>query len=74
MLEKKKKTTTIFVTFFDGFVAKKVTTIVIAFCDGFATKKVMTEISSPSSMVGCCEEGNGNKLSSPFLFFLFLFF
>jgi hypothetical protein len=45
--KKKKKTMTIFVTFFDGFVAKKGNN----FFDGFVAKKVMATMSSLSSMV-----------------------
>jgi hypothetical protein len=51
VFEKKKKMTTTFVNFFDGFAQKKATTIVVAFFNGFAVKKVMTSMSSPSSMV-----------------------
>jgi hypothetical protein len=51
VFEKKKKTMTTSVTFFDGFVAKKAMVIVIAFFDGFAAKKVTETMLSPSFMV-----------------------
>jgi hypothetical protein len=52
MFEKKKTTTIISITFFDGFIAKKkATTIVVTFFGGFVTKKVTATMSSPYYMV-----------------------
>ncbi len=51
MFEKKKKMTTAFVTFFDGFAAKKATVIAITFSGGSIAKKVTTTMLSPFYIV-----------------------
>jgi hypothetical protein len=75
VFEKKKKTMTTFITFFDSFPKKKATTIVIAFFDGFVVKKVTRTMWSPTSMVAMlCKRRWQQAAVAFFLFFFFFFF